>query len=112
MTFTNLFGKTFKRNPNLIDTDYSFTECDFIHNTLCELSFTKEEFEIIVEPILNKLNVYNNCFLQSELTFIKKVLTDIEIQDIHKYVHTNTLNKTCSYLEDKYIKENRLKAEL
>ena len=29
MVFTSIFGKQYKRNPNLIDTNYSFEECNF-----------------------------------------------------------------------------------
>ena len=109
--FIDLFGKQYKRNPNLIDTAYNFTECNYLHNIICHEEFTSDEFKYIVKPILNKLSVYDNCFLTSELKFIKQIMQKVCDEGFCQ-VYVNILNKTSSYLTDENIKANMDKAEL
>ena len=105
--FTDIFGKQYKRNPNLIDTDYSFTECNTLHNALCGLGYTEDEFKYLVKPVLDKLSIYDNCFLHAELKFIRKALENLGLAEYSKI-----LNKTNKYLEEDNIEKNRRKAEL
>lgn len=109
--FTDLFGKQYKRNPNLIDTAYNFTECNYLHNIICSEEFSSDEFKYLVKPILDKLSIYDNCFLQSELEFIKKIMLKV-CDNGFCQVYINILNKTSSYLTDENIKANMAKAEL
>ena len=109
--FTNLFGKQYKRNPNLIDTNYNFTECNFLHNTLCSLNYPEYVFDSMVKPILDKLSIFDNCFLQCELEFIKDRLEFILTKN-YAMEYDELLEKTKSYLTNEYIQKNREKAEL
>lgn len=111
MTFTDLFGKQYKRNPNLIDTCFTFTECNYLQNTLISQSYTEDEFKILVKPLCNKLSIYDNCLLQSELEFIKKVISK-ELDKCFCQIYVNILNKTYDYLKPENIQLNRKKAEL
>lgn len=105
--FTDIFGKQYKRNPNLINTNYSFTECNTLHNALCGLSYTEDEFKYLVKPVLDKLSIYDNCFLKAELEFIRKALENLGLTEYSKI-----LSKTNKYLEEDNIEKNRRKAEL
>lgn len=110
--FTDLFGKQYKRNPNLIDTNYTFTECNYLHNLLCSEDFEETEFKHLVKPVLDKLSIYDNCFLQSELEFIKKLLVETLDKGYFSQPYITILNKTYSYLTEENVQANRRKAEL
>lgn len=111
MTFTGLFGKQYKRNPNLIDTNFTFTECNYLQNVLISQSYTEDEFKILIKPLCNKLSIYDNCLLQSELEFIKKVISK-ELEKCFCQIEVNILNKTYEYLKPENIQFNRKRAEL
>lgn len=109
--FIDLFGKQYKRNPNLIDTNYTFTECTYLHNLICSGEFEETEFKHLVKPVLDKLSIYDNCFLQSELEFIKKFL-DETLEKFYCEDYAILESKTKSYLTKENIQINRRKAEL
>ena len=111
MVFTSIFGKQYKRNPNLIDTNYSFEECNFLHNAICSINCNGTENKLLITPVLDKLSIYDNCFLQSELHFVQTVLEEL-IQETGSTVYSELLDKTNSYLTEESIKENQKKAKL
>ena len=111
MTFTDLFGKQYKRNPNLIDTYFNFTECNYLRNALMSQSYTEDELKILVKPLCNKLSIYDNCLLQSELEFVNKVMRKV-LDEGFCQIYVNILNKTYEYLKPENIQLNRKKAEL
>lgn len=78
-TFVDLFGNEYKRNPNLIDVNFSVQEAAYMADLIKAESYTKEEQTHLVEPLLRRLK--HECetdilaFLPSEITFMKDILT-------------------------------------
>lgn len=73
MTFTNIFGQTFDRNPNLRDINFTVTETTLILNKLKSTSFTADEQMYLVGPIESKLKLQVSEFLLAELKFIREI---------------------------------------
>lgn len=111
MTFTDLFGKQYKRNPNLIDIELKFVDCDFLQNFLVSQEYTNEEWKLLVKPLCNKLSIYDTCLLQSELNFIKKALEN-EVMKNGSSKYSALLDIIDSHLTKEVIQLNRKKAEL
>ena len=116
MTFTTIFGKTYRRNPNIIDTNFTSEETQFIITELQRTVATEEESALLINPCIKKLGKKKPELLNSELHFIQEALMyNMSKQPLDKSffkVYLNCISKLERYLSLKNILLNRKKAEL
>ena len=74
MTFTNIFGETLDKNPNLAELSFTTEQKDFICQELLKSPYTEDEKKYLAEPVYRKLESDCKELLRSEINFIKSVL--------------------------------------
>ena len=115
MTFIDIFGKEYRRNPNLIDVDFVPAEIDFIVGELRKTPVTADERKILRDPCIEKIECEMKELLSSEIRFLLSVLQlnmsqpyKSDKKDMYEYC----IQKLESYLSPVNIEYNRKKAEL
>lgn len=74
MAFTNIFGETLDKNPNLVELSFTTEQKDFICQELLKSPYTKDEKMYLAEPVYRKLESDCKELLRAEINFIKSVL--------------------------------------
>lgn len=115
MTFIDIFGKEYRRNPNLVDVDFVPTEIDFIIGELRKTPVTVDERKILRDPCIEKLECETKELLVAELRFILAVLQlnmSQPYKSNDKSMYEHCIRRLEEYLNPENIKYNQIKAEI
>lgn len=121
MTFTDLFGNEYSRNPNLIDVNLNVKEASYMTDLLKAEDFSEDELKYMVNPLLERLKHENEddilAFLPSEIELMKDILTftwpKVSGESFGKKVlHAGTMTKLVDCTNEANLKASREKATL